>query len=137
MEKQPMPLRRWVTHPEYGYSVIRLLWVKKRKWWRFPFDCHLIRYPVGSSNPAHQDRLKTRRHFRMNIVLWAAEGGEFTASQYIFRSRRVNVFRPDIAEHSVSKVTKGTRVVLSFGWTNGPLPESEREAVPTARYHPG
>jgi hypothetical protein len=29
---------------------------------------------------------------------------------------RVKWFRPDIHEHSVTPITKGTRYVLSFGW---------------------
>lgn len=86
---------------------------------RFPvrFDLYLLRYPVGSSVPAHVDPVDGQRHFRLNLVLREAKvGGRFICADPIFETRRIKVFRPDQSEHSVSQIQEGLRLVLSLGW---------------------
>ena len=46
-------------------------------------------------------------------------GGEFICSNSIFETKRVKLFRPDVSEHQVSKVIKGSRYLLSIGWIKG------------------
>jgi hypothetical protein len=53
----------------------------------------------------------------LNLVLKAAPaGGEFVCAAPLFASRRVNFFRSDACEHSVTRVGGGNRYVLSIGW---------------------
>lgn len=88
--------------------------------WPVPFDCYLIRYPEGSAIPAHTDPVAERRHFRLNIVLKrSSRGGEFVCANLIFSTARIKLFRPDISEHSVTRVEGGSRYVLSLGWLWG------------------
>lgn len=85
--------------------------------WPLPFDMYLLRFREGSFIPPHTDPVTTLRHFRINIVLKKAlEGGEFVCENPIFATGRVKFFRPDISKHSVTKVVKGTRYLLSIGW---------------------
>lgn len=108
-------LFRWVEgQHETGYSILTLAWVAK--WTPVPFDCYIIKYPTGSYIPPHRDKLKTRDHYRVNVILTRGEGGEFICKNAIFKSKRLNIFRPDLEEHSVTPVTKGTRYVFSVGW---------------------
>ncbi len=82
-----------------------------------PFDCYLLRFREGAEIPEHTDPVDGRRHYRLNIVLRAARaGGEFICSAPIFASRRIKLFRPDVAPHAVTRVERGTRYVLSIGW---------------------
>ncbi len=81
-----------------------------------PFDLHIVKYPEGSSIPLHKDPVENGRHFRLNIILSSTKGGEFLCSQCIISTKYVKLFRPDINEHSVTKIEKGTRYVLSIGW---------------------
>jgi len=81
-----------------------------------PWDCHLIRFPTESYIPAHVDGVVEGRHFRLNIILKKPqEGGEFICEDTIINWSRIKLFRPDIAEHSVSRITDGNRLVLSLG----------------------
>lgn len=99
-----------------GYDKMLLLTAP----WPVPFDSYLIRYPEGSSIPPHRDPVQTGRHYRLNIVLKAPKsGGEFLCENPIYQSRRIKLFRPDICEHSVSKVQGGSRYILSIGWVLG------------------
>lgn len=34
----------------------------------------------------------------------------------IFETKRIKLFRPDISEHQVNKITNRTRYILSVGW---------------------
>ncbi len=95
-----------------GYKKIKLLESE-----RLNFDCYLLYYPEGSEIPQHFDKVESGRHYRMNIVLKKADvGGDFVCQDVIFSKYRTNIFRPDIAEHSVTKIEKGYRLVLSIGW---------------------
>ena len=83
----------------------------------FKFDVYLIKFPQGSEIKPHIDNVKTGRHFRLNITLkHAAKGGEFICDNPIINYNRVKLFRPDIEQHQVSKIEKGSRYILSIGW---------------------
>ncbi len=79
-------------------------------------DAYLLKYPVGSHVAPHRDPVAGSRHFRLNLILRSAEGGEFWAEQMILNWSRLKLFRPDKVEHGVRPITRGTRWVLSIGW---------------------
>ena len=82
-----------------------------------PFDSYIIRYPEGSEIPPHIDSVQSGKHYRLNIVIKdCKQGGEFICKNLIFETKRIKFFRPDISEHSVSKVIKGNRYIFSIGW---------------------
>ena len=82
-----------------------------------PFDCYLLRYPVGTHTPLHRDPVTGGRHYRLNLVVWRSpSGGDFICDSALFQSRRLNLFRSDISTHAVSRVEGGPRYVLSIGW---------------------
>lgn len=83
---------------------------------RFSFDLYLLKFPENSYIPKHQDAVSSGKHYRVNLILKEAEGGEFKCKNTILNWRFLKIFRPDINEHEVTKVTKGTRYVLSFGF---------------------
>lgn len=87
----------------------------------FKCDLYLLKYPPGSSIPFHFDKVKNHRHYRLNILLKKATGGEFvsvTRNGWInmHKNKRIVLFRPDVMKHKVDEVYEGTRYVLSFGW---------------------
>jgi len=85
--------------------------------WPIKFDLYILKFPEGCELPPHQDSVLQGKHYRLNIVLkQAKEGGEFICKSPIYSSNRVIIFRPDICEHSVSKVESGDRYLLSLGW---------------------
>jgi hypothetical protein len=85
--------------------------------WPIPFDCYLLHYPDGAEILPHTDPVTDRRHYRINIVLKSSpRGGDFICATPIFASKRIKVFRPDVCEHSVTRVEGGSRYVLSIGW---------------------
>ena len=108
-------LFRWVEgRQKTGYSIFTLAKVVKC---RIPFDCYLIKYPVGASIPPHRDTLKGFKHYRMNFISPFSTGGEFITETAIIKTKFFNLFRPDLSTHSVSPVTgKRTRYVFSIGW---------------------
>lgn len=80
-------------------------------------DAYLLKYPEGAYIPGHKDPVETGKHYRCNIFLkQAKDGGQFWADKKILDWPRIQIFRPDINTHGVSKVIKGTRYVLSFGF---------------------
>lgn len=82
-----------------------------------PFDLYVLRYREGSEIPVHTDPVDGKRHYRLNVELWrAAEGGDFRCEGALVSLPRVKLFRPDQSPHSVSKIEKGSRYVLSLGW---------------------
>lgn len=82
-----------------------------------PFDLHIVRYKEGNFISAHTDPVSSKKHYRLNIIIKpAAQGGEFVCKDCIVNTKYVKVFRPDINKHSVTKVIKGTRYILSIGW---------------------
>jgi hypothetical protein len=111
---QRSELLRWVTG-RLGTGYDKMLLAAGTR--PMPFDMYLLRFPEGSSVPEHNDQAPSGRHFRLNIVLVEAEsGGVFRCSHALFETRRVKLFRPDTARHSVSEIESGTRLVLSIGW---------------------
>jgi hypothetical protein len=89
----------------------------KFTFFQFSFaDCHLLKYPTGSEIKPHVDEVDGKKHYRLNIVLRKAKvGGVFSCEKSIINFPRVKLFRPDLYEHSVSKIEDGERLVLSFG----------------------
>jgi hypothetical protein len=76
-----------------------------------PFDCYVPRFPDGTEIPPHRDPIKGGRHYRLNIVVKRSpSGGDFICANRIFQSTRINVFRPDVSTHSVSRVVGGNPV---------------------------
>jgi hypothetical protein len=107
-------LWRWAPgRQDSGYDTFPLAISKF-----FRCDCYLIRYRKGAGIPPHRDKVAPgNRHFRLNIILWPArKGGDLSCEWYLFRFGPIKLFRPDLAEHSVSPVEEGVRYVLSFGW---------------------
>ncbi len=85
--------------------------------WPIKFDIYLINFPEGSEIRHHIDAVKNGEHFRLNIILKnAKQGGEFICKKVVFESKRIKLFRPDISEHQVTKIIKGSRYILSIGW---------------------
>jgi len=78
---------------------------------------YLLKFPTRSYVPEHTDPVPGVRHIRLNIILrHANEGGEFKCEgKLLINWSRVKLFRPDIQKHSVSRVKKGERLVLSLG----------------------
>lgn len=109
-------LFRWEKgRQQSGYDKMFLLGSK----WFLKFDIYLLRFKVGSEIKPHTDKVKKGKHYRVNIVLiQAKEGGEFMCSNPIYQSDRIKFFRPDVCEHSVTKVIRGNRYLLSIGWVN-------------------
>jgi len=98
--------------------------------WNWLFDLVLIHYPTGSYIHWHTDPVpKGLKHFRLNIVLVKANGGDFYCRTVslnpegedgtFWKVGRFVLFRPDIQPHRVSKIVSGERWVLSIGWTTG------------------
>lgn len=82
----------------------------------FHFDIYLIRFINGSYIPAHKDPVKYGEHYRINIILKKPDlGGHFFCNNVIYKNSRLIIFRPDIEEHSVTRV-EGSRYVLSIGF---------------------
>jgi hypothetical protein len=105
---------RWQRgRQQSGYDKMLLL----QSLWPLPFDVYVLRFPEGAEIPPHTDPVAKGRHYRCNIVVRRAqEGGEFVCAMPIFETRRIKLFRPDACEHRVTRVTSGTRYVLSIGW---------------------
>lgn len=96
-----------------GYEKMLLATAK----WPIMFDIYLLKFPEGSEVAPHTDKVQSGRHYRLNLVLKKAKlGGEFTCDAPIFTSSRLNIFRPDVSEHAVTKVLLGNRYLLSIGW---------------------
>jgi len=112
METALGPLWRWQTgRRNTGYDKLLLAAAP----WPVAFDLHLLRFPTGTHIPPHRDPTRGR-HFRVNLVLVpATEGGEFVCGDVLVDLPRLKVFRSDLAEHSVTEITAGTRWVLSLG----------------------
>jgi hypothetical protein len=85
-------------------------------------DCWLLSMDEGDYVPWHKDEVDGASHHRLNIVLRKAKkGGAFLIRRLGRRlpvpvTDRVILFRPDKAEHRVTRVRSGSRLVLSIGW---------------------
>lgn len=89
--------------------------------WEPYFDAWLLKYPPGAHIPRHRDEVDGRRHWRCNIILKRAVvgGGHWVGDVFHHPAcgKRITVFRPDVEEHGVLHVGRGTRYVLSLGFT--------------------
>ncbi|MES2072584.1 MAG: 2OG-Fe(II) oxygenase [Pseudomonadota bacterium] len=121
MTDNPSPIRkyfstafRWQRGRQLsGYDKMLLL----QSWWPLPLDVYILRFPQGAEIAPHVDKVSFGAHYRLNIVIKrAASGGEFICAAPIYESARIKYFRPDACEHSVTRVNKGSRYVLSVGW---------------------
>ncbi|MCG7562843.1 2OG-Fe(II) oxygenase [Pseudoalteromonas sp. McH1-42] len=87
--------------------------------WPIKFDCYLIHFPAGSEIKQHVDQVTSGKHYRLNIILkHAKQGGEFICQNTLLNWSRVKLFRPDTEPHAVSRITEGSRYVLSIGWVH-------------------
>lgn len=109
-------LYRWERgRQKSGYDKMLLCSAK----WPIKFDTYLLKFPQGSEIAPHTDKVKSGKHYRLNIVLKNAnEGGEFICVNPIFETNAIKFFRPDVCVHQVSKIKKGTRYLLSIGWVS-------------------
>lgn len=90
---------------------------------RFKLDLLFIRMSEGVEIPSHVDpvpdnmkKLGYTKHVRMNIIIIAPiDGGEFCLNS-VATQKRINIFSPSHTNHSVTKIQKGSRLVLSCGW---------------------
>lgn len=95
-----------------GYNKLCLLQSRL-----FKCDAYLLYFPTGSEITPHTDEVEEGRHFRLNIMLRKAEqGGEFKCDCPTYVGYRLFYFRPDLFEHSVTKIEEGYRLMLSVGW---------------------
>jgi hypothetical protein len=80
------------------------------------FSINLVTYHEGHKVLRHNDPMGKGRYFKFNVVLKKPQlGGHFSADKVIFNVfDRVYFFRPDKYMHSVSKIEKGHRTLLSI-----------------------
>ncbi|WPH64684.1 hypothetical protein [Vibrio phage vB_VpaP_SJSY21] len=94
-----------------GYKKLTLFYSNRLK-----ADAYILYYPEGSFIPPHTDDVVSGKHYRLNIELKRAKaGGIFYTESSILEFGRAVLFRPDISLHKVSRINKGSRLVLSFG----------------------
>ncbi|MGI2170900.1 2OG-Fe(II) oxygenase [Shewanella sp. MF05960] len=79
------------------------------------FSVNLVTYHENHRVMKHVDPVQQGRYYKFNIVLkQPLHGGVFTCEKYIMNlCHRVYLFRPDLYEHSVTKIESGKRVLLS------------------------
>jgi hypothetical protein len=77
---------------------------------------NVVTYKEGHSVLEHNDPMGSGRYYKFNVVLKKPErGGVFRAEKVIFNLfNRIYFFRPDKYLHSVSKIEKGHRKLLSI-----------------------
>ena len=80
------------------------------------FAINVVTYKEGHRVLEHNDPMGSGRYFKFNVVLKKPElGGQFWAEKVIFNLfNRIYFFRPDKYMHSVSKIEKGERKLLSI-----------------------
>ena len=114
MDVKAINLFRWQKGRQLsGYDKMLLAGA----YWPIKFDMYLLRFPEGSEIHTHKDEVTSGKHYRLNIVVKQSKaGGDFVCENPIYENSRVKYFRPDISCHSVTKIERGTRYVLSIGW---------------------
>ena len=80
---------------------------------------YLVRYPEGHKVVPHVDMISGGRLYKLNCVLVKPEsGGEFVCDKSLFNLfGRLILFRPDLHQHRVSRIERGSRWLLSFALT--------------------
>ena len=79
---------------------------------------YLVRYPEGHKIAPHLDMVSEGKLYKFNCVLVKPRsGGEFFCERNIFNLfGRLILFRPDLHQHSVSKIERGNRWLLSLAF---------------------
>lgn len=79
-------------------------------------DMYLVRYPEGHKVGPHVDMVSSGKLYKLNMVLVKPEaGGKFHSEKSIFNLlNRIIFFRPDLYQHSVDKIRRGQRLLLSI-----------------------
>ncbi len=79
---------------------------------------NLVTYPEGHHVLKHHDPVGYGSYYKLNFVLKKpSEGGVFRVQRAIFSLfNRVILFRPDLYDHSVSTIVRGSRVLLSIAF---------------------
>lgn len=77
-------------------------------------DAYILKIPAGVKIPPHFDKVRGKRHFRMNITLkgclrMQTRGAAFKLGQWF------SFFRPDIVQHCANPPST-TTYILSIGW---------------------
>ncbi len=80
---------------------------------------YLVRYSAGHQIIPHVDMVSEGRLYKLNLVLVKPKtGGEFRCERNLFNCfGRIILFRPDLYQHSVSRIERGNRWLLSFALT--------------------
>jgi len=80
------------------------------------FSIYLVHYSAGHRIVPHVDMVTGGRIYKLNCVLVKPkDGGEFLCERNIFNwFGRIILFRPDLYQHSVSRIERGNRWLLSF-----------------------
>lgn len=89
----------------------------KSKLWEFKFlgmgfDAYVLKYPVGTFLIPHKDEVKNGNHYRLNLSLKGKS--IFDSESYIFKSKILNIFRPDLNIHSLFALTKTYKLSLGY-----------------------
>jgi hypothetical protein len=79
-------------------------------------NIYLVSYPEGHQVRPHVDMVARGKLYKLNCVLARPQsGGTFVCEKKLFDLfGRVVLFRPDLYEHQVEKITRGKRLLLSF-----------------------
>ncbi len=65
---------------------------------------------------SHVDPVPGKRHYRLNVTLVRPEGGgQFMGGAPIFSFGHLVLFRPDLHEHSMTRIYAGHCIMLSIG----------------------
>lgn len=114
-QKPSLKMWRWGNDKfATGYRIFTLFHSKT-----LGIDLYLFRYPEGSFIPKHKDPKTNGPTTRINLELRKAQqGGVFKCKRKWSLFDRLHVFRADRDYHSVSKIEKGSRWVLSLGIAN-------------------
>lgn len=80
---------------------------------------YLVRYPQGHRIVPHVDMVAKGKLYKLNCVLVKPRaGGEFVCEKNIFNLfGRLVLFRPDLYHHSVTRIERGNRWLLSLALT--------------------
>ncbi|MFE8073361.1 2OG-Fe(II) oxygenase [Marinobacteraceae bacterium S3BR75-40.1] len=79
-------------------------------------NVYFVRYPEGHKVVPHVDMIAGGQLYKLNcVVRQPKEGGHFECERNLFNLfDRIVLFRPDLHRHSVSKIQRGSRWLLSF-----------------------
>lgn len=77
---------------------------------------YLVHYSAGHAIMPHVDMVAEGRLYKLNcVVVKPRAGGEFWCEKTIFNLfGRIVLFRPDLYQHRVSRIERGSRWLLSF-----------------------